>query len=370
MRPVQAPENLPGTLGDVLYKANPLGLEAEWAALVTLVAAGDTLALHTLYERTHRLVFTLILRLTRDPKAAEELTLDVFLQLWRDAALYEEADGTVLAWIMNRARTSAIERARPESVASEEFRRQERSLRNALLALTAQEREAIEDAFFAGGPYEDAYAQAHHIRIGLHRLRGLLTPEATSYAFDRNDCVRAGEVCLSALHAVPPLEVAATENHIAACSGCGREFEALRPIVESFAAWPTDVLRPPAWLQRRLTMRIAAESGADPTLPASHWREPPWDSVAPGIWCKLLAMDDESHVVSMLVRLAPGASYPAHMHAGREELHLLDGELWIDERKLYPGEYNRAEAGSGDTLVWSGTGCTCVLITSTQDLLL
>jgi hypothetical protein len=50
-------------------------------------------------------------------------------------------------------------------------------------------------------------------------------------------------------------------------------------------------------------------------------------------------------------------------------LFLLDGELWIDDLKLYPGDYNRAEAGSSDKLVWSETGCTCVLITSTQDVL-
>ena len=73
--------------------------------------------------------------------------------------------------------------------------------------------------------------------------------------------------------------------------------------------------------------------------------------------------------VSMLVRLAPGASYPAHTHAGVEELHLLDGELWIGERKLYPGDYNYGAPGEGDERVWSETGCTCVLITSTMDVL-
>jgi len=65
----------------------------------------------------------------------------------------------------------------------------------------------------------------------------------------------------------------------------------------------------------------------------------------------------------------PHASYPAHTHAGTEELHLLQGELWIDDRQLRPGDYNRAEAGSTDRRVWSETGCTCVLITSTQDIL-
>lgn len=131
-----------------------------------------------------------------------------------------------------------------------------------------------------------------------------------------------------------------------------------------------DVLLPPASLQARLASRIAAETGGGPVLPAApRWSEPEWEEVAPGIFCKLLANDEEKHVVSMLVRLLPNVEYPPHTHAGIEELHLLDGELWIDERKLYPGDYNRAEAPTGDKRVWSETGCTCVLITSTRDVL-
>jgi anti-sigma factor ChrR (cupin superfamily) len=130
------------------------------------------------------------------------------------------------------------------------------------------------------------------------------------------------------------------------------------------------ILRPAQSLQRRLAERIASETGAEPVLPPSRqWSEPEWKEVAPGISCKLLATDTERQRVSMLVRLAPGADYPPHTHAGQEELHLLDGELWIDERKLHPGDYNRAEPGTSDKRVWSETGCTCVLITSTQDVL-
>jgi anti-sigma factor ChrR (cupin superfamily) len=71
----------------------------------------------------------------------------------------------------------------------------------------------------------------------------------------------------------------------------------------------------------------------------------------------------------MLVRLAPGASYPGHTHAGVEELHLLDGELWIDDRKLVPGDYTYVTPGTGDDRVWSETGSTCLLVTSTEDIL-
>lgn len=71
----------------------------------------------------------------------------------------------------------------------------------------------------------------------------------------------------------------------------------------------------------------------------------------------------------MLVRLAPGTAYPPHRHAGVEELFLLHGELWIEDRKLYPGDYNRGEPGAVDKRVWSETGCTCILITSPSDVI-
>ena len=176
--------------------------------------------------------------------------------------------------------------------------------------------------------------------------------------------------CAYALKVLPASEVAAVEAHIAACPDCQRELENLQPIVDRLVCWPTDVLRPTTSLQERLALRIAQETGKRPVLPPPQDRsEPEWEQVATGIECKLLAADRERHRVSMLVRLAPGASYPAHVHAGVEELHLLDGELWIDERKLIPGDYNYGAPGSSDHRVWSESGCTCVLVTSSADLL-
>jgi anti-sigma factor ChrR (cupin superfamily) len=187
---------------------------------------------------------------------------------------------------------------------------------------------------------------------------------------DRNRCDHAEQTSAYAAQALPASEVSAAEAHIASCPQCRQELESLRPVMDAFVSWPTDVLRPTASLQERLARRIAAETGGEPVPPpARQWSEPEWDEVAPGISVKMLAMDTEKHIVSMLVRLAPGAHYPPHTHAGVEELHLLDGELWIDDRKLFPGDYNRGEPGAGDQRVWSETGCTCVLITSTKDVL-
>jgi anti-sigma factor ChrR (cupin superfamily) len=186
----------------------------------------------------------------------------------------------------------------------------------------------------------------------------------------QSPCEKAELADLYVLQALPAGEAAAAAAHIVACPDCARELTRFRAVIDQFTAWPTDVLRPPASLQGRLALRIAAEPGQQLVLPqTSQWSEPEWDQVAPGIQCKLLATDAERDRVSMLVRLAPGASYPAHDHAGAEELHLLDGELWIEDRKLLPGDYSHAAPGTGDQRVFSATGCTCVLVTSTRDVL-
>src|ERR1044071_5193347 len=104
----------PATLGDVLYATSKAPVpEQDWTELVQSIAGGDQLPLHALYERAHRPVFTLIMRITANRETAEELTIDVFHDVWRRAARYDAANGTVLGWIMNQARTPATEQPRP-----------------------------------------------------------------------------------------------------------------------------------------------------------------------------------------------------------------------------------------------------------------
>jgi RNA polymerase sigma factor (sigma-70 family) len=393
--------SLQATLGAVLY-AKPLRVPSEddWVARVRSIAAGDGAALHELYARTHRLVFTMIMRITSNQDAAQALTLDVYEDLGRQASRYEHAGGTVLGWIMNQARSRAIEWLRLQAhqkrydrnpdaallpIDTPDFRDlllvkdRSRAFRNALSTLAPQEREAIEAAYFSELPHAEVAARLNQpaeaikarMRSGLHRLRRALAEEAKwpmSAAMEANACHQAELVCTHALGAVAPGESAAIEAHLGSCWHCRRELEALRPVVDSFIAWPTDVLRPPASLQTRLAQRIGAQTGTAVAAGAGR-DKPQWEHVAPGIECQLLAADAERHMVSMLVRLAPGGEYPPHTHAGVEELHLLEGELWIDDRKLYPGDYNRAEPATADKRVWSATGCTCVLVTSTNDVL-
>ncbi len=186
----------------------------------------------------------------------------------------------------------------------------------------------------------------------------------------KDTCEQADRMYAHAMHALPPADSSAMEAHVAGCEQCQRELKKYRSIIASLVSWPSDVLRPSESLQTLHAPRIALATGEEPVMPAAReWFEPDWEQVAPGISCRLMATDTERNIISMLVRLTPGASYPPHIHAGVEELYLLDGELWIDDKKLYPGDYNRAEAPTGDQRVYSETGCTCVLITSTRDVL-
>lgn len=202
------PEPMPATLGDVLYADNsgPQVLESEWTALVQRIAAGDQLALHGLYDRTHRLVFTLTMRITGNRETAEELTLDVFLEAWRRASHYDAVNGTVLGWVMNLARSRAIDRLRFDqrqkrvdpcagSEAAEqepsdcqdviELKEQAHALRAAMATLTSDERQAIETAFFSEMTYAEVAAKFNQplgtiktrIRSGLHKLRRALAAE-------------------------------------------------------------------------------------------------------------------------------------------------------------------------------------------------
>jgi len=197
-------ENSPATLGDVLYATSKASVpEQDWATLVRSIAAGDQLALHALYERAHRPVFTLIMRITANRETAEEVTIDVFHDVWRRATQYDAANGTVLGWIMNQARSRAIDRLRFDSrkkrsyVGDEqpradlaadphdvlELREQSESLRVAIAALTPDERQAIEATFFAGLTHAEAAARLKQplgtiktrIRSGLHKLRDSLS---------------------------------------------------------------------------------------------------------------------------------------------------------------------------------------------------
>jgi RNA polymerase sigma-70 factor (ECF subfamily) len=193
------------TLGDLLYADNAKIRvpEKDWLALVRSIASGDQAALYSLYEQTHRIVYTLIARITKNRETAEELTVDVFYDVWRKASSYDPANGTVVGWIMNQARSRAIDRLRfenrkkrvnhdvdmaPVATVSNgpleacELEEQGRLVREALSILAPEERQAIETAFFCELTYDEAATKLNQpigtiktrIRSGLGKLRQAL----------------------------------------------------------------------------------------------------------------------------------------------------------------------------------------------------
>lgn len=197
------PEGATRTLGTLLYSDRAgRSPEAEWLALVESVATGDQSALRGLYDRTHRITFTLIMRIVDNRESAEELTVDVYHEVWRRASRYDAAAGPVVGWIMNLARSRAIDRVRfdqrkrrfdphpekpteaPGDPCSEavELEQRGQALREALGVLTPAERQVIEAAFFS----EQTYAEVARcldepqgtvktrIRAGLAKLRAAL----------------------------------------------------------------------------------------------------------------------------------------------------------------------------------------------------
>lgn len=194
-----------------------------------------------------------------------------------------------------------------------------------------------------------------------------------SSSSEKPRCEHQDLVASYALAALERGEAELMDAHLPTCSECQQEYHALRSVTNTLSTWRAQIVPPPLPLWIRLAQRISTqpqkkvETPTSSAAPAHDWAEPRWKEVAPGIACKLLSTDSEADRVSMLVRLAPETAYPPHRHAAAEELYLLEGELWIEDRKLRPGDYSRAEAGTSDQRVWSQTGCMCLLITSLSD---
>ncbi|MFO0981050.1 MAG: sigma-70 family RNA polymerase sigma factor [Planctomycetota bacterium] len=174
--------------------------------LVAAIAAGDESALASLYDQTSARVHGLALKILRDRSAAEEVVLEVYSQVWRQAERYDSVKGTVATWLLTLARSRAIDsrraRARHEqlrenieealdlsdpaagpdqlSIETERARR----IRGVVSSLPREQRVAIEAAFFDGLTHTEVARLLDaplgtvktRIRAGLLAIRLALTP--------------------------------------------------------------------------------------------------------------------------------------------------------------------------------------------------
>lgn len=180
--------------------------DAEWVALIGRMADGDQQALGNFYDATSRLAFGLILRILGDRAVAEEVLIDVYAQVWRQATAYSRERGTPLAWLTTIARSRALDRLRagwqeqqrrqpldklqdaPSRDNSPEeavvLGEQQRLVRRALAALSPEQRQVIELAYYSGMSHSEIAAYLNQplgtvktrTRLGLLKLREMLRP--------------------------------------------------------------------------------------------------------------------------------------------------------------------------------------------------
>jgi anti-sigma factor ChrR (cupin superfamily) len=178
------------------------------------------------------------------------------------------------------------------------------------------------------------------------------------------------------------------EAHLAAgCVACRAELGQLACVVAALASAVPSVTPDPGTRQKVLR-RVAAK--AEPTTAASPLRgqllgegaheahptpvvtkkasEASWVSTAiPGISMRVLFVGPENNQFTALVRMAPGTSYPRHIHSGPEECFVLEGDLHVGDIVLRPGDYQRAPAGSEHGVQSTDQGCLLFITSSLTD---
>ena len=86
-----------------------------WSGYLRRCVEGDQAALAGLYDESSRFVYGMALRILRDTADAEEITIDVFSQVWRSASAFTLQRGSVLTWLVTLTRSRAIDRLRTQS---------------------------------------------------------------------------------------------------------------------------------------------------------------------------------------------------------------------------------------------------------------
>lgn len=174
-----------------------------WEALLHQIAQGNHQALGGFYDATSALVYGLALRILGNRATAEEVTLDVYTQVWRQAANYNTQRGTPSAWLFMLTRSRALDRLRlhrheeqrlaalgeamsPAAFATPEesslLVERRRLVQTALAALPTEQREVLELVYFLGLSHSDIAAQLGvpagtvktRLRLGITKLRTLL----------------------------------------------------------------------------------------------------------------------------------------------------------------------------------------------------
>jgi anti-sigma factor ChrR (cupin superfamily) len=183
------------------------------------------------------------------------------------------------------------------------------------------------------------------------------------------------QAALYASGAMPDDERRSFEAHLqSGCGLCAAEVAAFADVAALLAeAAPPRSPRPEL---RAAVLKGLEQTAADPILEKNGLRfvypeRLDWQDLgSSGIQAKLLGADERRSYHSLLVRMAPGAVYPAHRHADVEDLYLLEGDLTVSGVLMRAGDYCRAEAGSVHSGISTRGGCVFLTLASARDELI
>lgn len=189
---------------------------------------------------------------------------------------------------------------------------------------------------------------------------------------------------LYAAGALTPREREQFEAHLAAgCEACQAELRQLENVITSLAG-AVERATPDPRVREALLKRIAtsqeglsplrrhlhdAPPAQGPELFLQKAQEAAWkEADVPGVRIRTLFVDREHNQFTALVRMAAGASYPCHVHSGPEECLVLEGDLRVGDLVLWPGDYQRAPAGSRHGEQSTEKGCLLLITSSLTDV--
>ncbi|MCU6482595.1 sigma-70 family RNA polymerase sigma factor [Arthrobacter silviterrae] len=159
--------------------------------LIRLVALGDEAAFAELYDAVAPRVFGLVRRVVRDPSQSQEVTQEVFLDVWTQAARFDADRGKAMAWILVIAHRRAVDRVRASQASRDRDLRQgikeyqesyddvadtvettleAERVNQALETLTGPQQEAIRLAYYGGYTHQEV-AQLLNIPVGTAKTR-------------------------------------------------------------------------------------------------------------------------------------------------------------------------------------------------------
>lgn len=179
--------------------------EMAWGDYIRRCASRDESALAALFDESSQLVYTIALRILQNEADASEVVLDVYQQVWRAAAEFDEQRGSAAAWIVLLARSRAIDKRRSLSARTRSAVRVEELgdvtspdpsperlaiqgqanswVMGALAAVPPEQRTVLELAFFLGFSHSEIAERLGEplgtiktrIRLAVSRLRTLLS---------------------------------------------------------------------------------------------------------------------------------------------------------------------------------------------------